>query len=257
MEGADVIQLMNTQQIIARTFRLYGRHLASLVLVALGPHVALLLAVLFFEKLSSDPMTLNVLTMFATVVMNAVALAAITVAVALAATAQAPSVGAVYRLLRGRNPLALVLAYLITVIATSVAFVPVLAGLMAGGLMVIVTPIMIIPGLVLGGLFAATIPVIVLERRSALAGIARSMGLMRRDLTKATAIFAFVLLISGFLPMGFHLTVGLGPLSPLLNTVLGSALLPLAYTANVLLYFSARAGEGYTAELLAGEMQGR
>ena len=256
MEGTDIIQPMNTQQIIAGAFRLYGRHLAPLVLVALVPHVALLLVFFIFENVSSDPMTLNLLTMFATVVMNAVALAAITVAVALAASVEAPTVGVVYRLLVARNLIALVLAYLITVVATSVAFVPVLAGLLAGGLMVITVPIMCIPGLVLGGLFAATIPVIVLERRSALAAIARSMGLMRRDLTKATAIFAFVLLISGLLPMGFHLTVGFGPLSPLLNTVLGAALLPLAYTANVLLYFSARAGEGYSPEALAGEVQG-
>lgn len=254
MTDPDVLQPMNTAEIISRTFRLYINHLAALVLVALIPHIAFLVVYTVVENTTEDVIALNLLTMFATILMNAIALGAITISIALATAVDPPTVGTVYRLLGRRSLISLVVAYLLTVFITSIAFMPVIASMLRGGAMLFTIPIMLIPGLVLGGLFTTTIPVIVLERRSALSAIVRSMGLMRRDLAKSVAIFTFILLISGFLPMAFHLTIGLGPLSPLLNAVLGSALLPLAYTANVLLYFSARSREGYSPEVLAEEL---
>jgi hypothetical protein len=50
--------------------------------------------------------------------------------------------------------------------------------------------------------------------------------------------------------------VGPGPFSPLLGALIGAITLPLAYSANVVLYLSARSGEGYTQEMLATELAG-
>ena len=256
MADTDLLRPMTTQEIIGGTFRMYGSHLAVLVIVALFPHLGFLVAYSIFEQLTADLITLNLLTMFSTVLMNAVALGAITIAVALATAQTAPTVGVVYRLLARRNLMSLVVAYLITVLLTSFSFIPVIGLMLRGGGLIFAIPVMMIPGLVLGGLFTVTIPVIVLEGRSSLAAIGRSVRLVRKELPKAAAVFTFILLISGLLPMAFHLTVGLGPLSPLLNTILGSALLPLAYSANVLLYFSSRAAEGYSAEELTKAVLG-
>ena len=98
-----------------------------------------------------------------------------------------------------------------------------------------------VPTLVLGGYLALTIPVIVLESLPPMEAVRRSVFLMRQELMKGVAIFGFVVLISGVLPLGLQLIVGSGPLTPLLAAIVGSVTLPLAYTANVLLYFTVRA----------------
>ncbi|MEE8555457.1 MAG: hypothetical protein V3T00_06325, partial [bacterium] len=70
------------------------------------------------------------------------------------------------------------------------------------------------------------------------------------------AVFAFVIVVSGLLPLLFHLIVGPGPYSPLLSAIAGAVTLPLAYTASVVLYLSLRSLEGYTPEQLEAELTG-
>ena len=180
------------------------------------------------------------LLLVVTIVAKAVTLSAITSVVAGAALGFTPTLIQTYSLAL-RNKLAwVIVANVLTALLTSMGLL-----------------FFIFPGLILGAYMAATVPVIVLESRNPFQAIARSFALMRPDLPKAIAIFAFIILISEALPLMFHLMLGIGPLSPVLGAVLGAVTLPLAYTANAILYFSVRSGEGYTTENLDQDLRSR
>lgn len=235
--NASVVRTMGTAEIIRESLSLYKNHLAALVIIAALPHAALLLLDMMLVAIGLPPAGLMLTVMVATVVMNAVALTAITLAVAAAVTGEPLGVRAIYARVGRSRLTSIVIAYTIIVMLTSTGFM-----------------LLVLPGLLLGGLFAPTIPAIVLERLPPLSAINRAVKLIKGEIPKGMAIFAFIVLISAMIPLLFHLLVGFGPLSPLLNAVLGSALLPLAYTANVVLYLSVRAAEGYSAEQLTADL---
>lgn len=228
-----VVRSLSTAEIIGSAFQVYRDNLTGLVLVAAVPHAVLLLADTLLVSMGMDPQALLLAVMVLTMVMNAVALGALTLAATTAMLGQPVDLAVVYGRLKHTRFLSILVAYFVTTMLVSTGFV-----------------LLILPGLILGGLFILTMPIVVLEGTSPVAAITRSMQLVRKDLMQAVAVFAFIILVSVLAPLVLQLIAGFGPLSPLLNAVLGAALLPLAYTANVLLYLSARAGEGFTDQQL-------
>ena len=79
----------------------------------------------------------------------------------------------------------------------------------------------------------------------------------KRGGKETSTVYAFVVLISGVLPLLVQVVVGGGTFAPLLGAIVGSVTLPLAYTANVMLYFSVRAKTGYDAAQLESDLSDR
>ena len=238
LPSAKLLREMTTAEVIASAFRLYRDHLANLVLIALIPHFVLLALDLVLRDAGLEPAQVLSVLLLATAVLNAIVLAAMTHAIGHAVLGESPGVLESYKGAFSRSLVAIVTAYLI------------IWGLVTLGFLLFV-----LPGLMVGGLLLPTVPVIVLERRTSLQALARALRMMRPVLSRATAVFSFVILISGVLPLGFHLLIGAGPFSPLLGAILGAVTLPLAYAANVTLYFSERSKEGYTGRDLAYDLQ--
>ncbi|MBI4083581.1 MAG: hypothetical protein HY423_13330 [Candidatus Lambdaproteobacteria bacterium] len=234
----DVFRPMTAGEIIGQSFQLYKAHLAALVTIALLPNAVALLFEVALQAAAVAPAATLALLLLGTAILHGVALAAITHAVAIAVRGGEPTVGEVYgRTFRGRLP-GVVATYALSALLTS-------AGLLA----------LIVPGVILGGLLAPVIPIYIVERQRPFAAISRSLALMREALPKGMLIFLFVLTISGVLPVGLQLLVGLGPLTPLLGAVIGALVLPLAYTTNVLLYLTQRAAEGAERRQLEAELE--
>ncbi|MCZ6629456.1 MAG: hypothetical protein O7E56_14635 [SAR324 cluster bacterium] len=251
-----LIRPMAAAEIIASAFRLFQQHVALLVLIALIPQVVLvLMEYLLREIFASSPGFLFAVVLVI-IIMNAVALSAITIAVAGAVLGFPPTVLQTYSLTLRNNLFSVVAAYVMTALIISVGFTLVFAPALIFG----PGPAMvfgIIPTLVLGGFLALTIPMIVLESLGPMRAITRSFAMMREELMKGVTVFGFVILISGILPLLFQFVVGGGPFAPILGAVIGSVTLPLAYTANVMLYFAMRAKEGYTEEQLEQDLTRR
>jgi uncharacterized membrane protein YesL len=235
---ANLLREMTTAEVIASAFRLYRDHLASLVLIALIPHMVLLALNLILADAGLDPAQVLTVLLFATAILNAIVLAAMTNAIGHAALGASPGLVESYRGAFSRSLVGIITAYL-----------------MIWGLVTLGFLLLVLPGLVVGGLLLPTVPTIVLERRRSFQALSRAFRMMRPQMAKATAVFSFVILISGVLPLGFHLMIGTGPFSPLLGAILGAVTLPLAYAANVVLYLSERSKEGYTARDLSRELQ--
>ena len=233
----ELLRELSTREVIAAAFRLYRNHLADLVWIALLAHLALLALSFLVAAAGVEPQAVVALLLLATVVFNALVLAAMTFAIGRAVLGEMPGPLEAYRGAFGRSLLSIIAAYF-------VIWAVVTAGLL----------LFILPGLLAGGLLLPTVPAIVLEKLTPLQALARAFRMMRPMLLKAAGVFSFVLLISGALPLLFHLIVGLGPFSPLLGAIVGAVTLPLAYCANVVLYLSARSGEGYGRDRLAAEL---
>lgn len=234
------LQPQSPGEIVLNAVRVYRDHLRLLVLVALFPHLALLgIELLVLAPVGPTP-TAFVLVMLATVVMNGIALAAITLSIGRCLLGPEPTVAETYRDTFRGNLVAVVLAYLVTAVLVS-------AGIM----------FLVVPGILIGALFAPSIPLIVVERRGALDGLVRSIRLMQGQLLKGIVVFSFFILVAGFLPLLLLLVQGgaaMGPLTPLLSAIIGSVTLPLGYAANVLLYFSLRAADAAAVEALEAEL---
>lgn len=268
------IQPMPTAEIIATAFHLFKRNLALLVIISAVSQVVLLALLYGLRGLLPEPAEIQVeagtgemnilpaiqlmaATALANAVMNAVAFSAITAAVAGAALGFPPTVLQTYVLTFRNRLIWVVLAYVIAVIMISTAFGVVffMSALILGpGLAMIMS---FLPALVLGSYLSLTVPVIVLESRPPLQAIGRSVAMMREELPKGMAVFGFVILISGILPLIIQLVIGPGPFLPLLGAAIVSVTLPLAFTTNVILYFAVRAKEGYSAELLEADLAER
>jgi hypothetical protein len=236
--AASFLRELTTAEVIGAAFRLYRDHLASLVLIALIPHFIILVLELLLSGAGVEPPLEVAALLSATVVLNAVLLAAMTRAIGTAVLGGAPGVAESYRGTLSRSLASILAAYLLVAILATAGFL-----------------LFVIPGLVIGGLLLPTVPAIVLEGRTALPALARAFGLMRPSVARATAVFSFVILVSAVLPLGILLLIPLGPFSPLLSAILGAATLPLAYSANVVLYLSARSREGYVARDLSRELE--
>ena len=228
---------LTAQEVVAASFRLYRDHFASLVGMALVPYLGLLLLDLAISAAGIDPQVALGIVLAATTVVNALVLAAMTYAIGRAVLGEMPGPLEAYRGGFGRGLFAIVAAYLVIWALVTLGFL-----------------LFMLPGLVIGGLLLPTVPAIVLEKLPPAQALARAYRMMRPMALKATGIFSFVVLISGVLPLLFHMIVGFGPFSPLLGAILGAVTLPLAYCANVVLYLSARSGEGYGRDRLAAEL---
>jgi hypothetical protein len=227
---------MSAGEIIVSALRVYRDHFRLLVLVALFPHLVLLALETLLTLGGKPSAPAFVMVLLATVVMNAVALAALTLAIGRATLGQEPGLAEVYaQTLRSGLP-SVVVAYLITAVLVS-------AGMM----------MLVLPGVILGSLFAPTVPIIVLERRGTVDGLARSVALMKAEWIKGTVVFSFFILVAGFLPLFLLLmqgSIAMGPFTPLLGAIVGAVTLPLGFAANVLLYFSLRAEDTEAAAQL-------
>lgn len=250
------IRPMSVAEILAQAMRLFQQNLILLVMVTFLPQAVLLgVEFLISDVVARRPEFIFVV-IGAVVVMNAVALSAITVAVAGATIGFPPTILQTYSLTLHNKLPWVVMAYIATAIITmlgfALAFTPALVLGFVPALM-----LGFVPTLVLGGYLAITIPAIVLESLPPFQAIARSFGLMREELAKGIAVFGFVVVISGVLPLIVQLLVGGGRFAPLLGAVVGSVTLPLAYTANVILYFSVRAKTGYDVAQLESDLADR
>ena len=232
------LHAMTAGEIVVAGLRVYRDHFRLLMLVALLPHLALLALELLLMAAGAGGDGALLAVLAATVVANAIALAALTVATGRAVQGQEPSLVEVYAQTARSRLGAVVLAYLATALVVSVGML-----------------LLIVPGIALGALFAPVVPAIVLERLGALEGIARSVRLMRPHWLKGMVVFSWFILVAGFLPLYLlflQVRMGTGPLTPLLSAIIGSVTLPLGFTSHVVLYVSLRADEaGAEAQLAA------
>lgn len=247
---------MTVAEILSHSARLFQQNLALLVMVTLLPQAILLLVETLVGDIIKEYPQVLLLIITMVIIMNAVALSAITTAVVGCVLGYPPTLRQTYSLTFRNKLLWVVMAYvataLISTVGFSIVFVP---SLMLG--LVPALFLGFVPTLVLGGYLAVTIPVIVLESLPPFMAIARSFNMMREELAKGIAVFGFVVLISGVLPLLFQVAVSGGKFAPLLGTLVGSVTLPLAYTATVLLYLTVRAREGYDLEKLGEDIARR
>lgn len=232
-----LLRPMTSPEVIAAAFRLYRDHLAVLVMIALLPHLVLVGLGYLLEGSGLAPGAALAVLMGITVVLNGIVLAAMTHALGASVLGRAPTVAEAYRHALGRRVVTVIVTYLVMWVIITLGFF-----------------MLIVPGFIIGGLFLPAVPAVVLEGEGPFPALWRSVELMRERLLQGTGLFAFIILVSGVLPLLFQALVGAGPLSPLLSAVLGAVTLPLAYGANVLFYFSLRAREGYAPEQLEREL---
>jgi hypothetical protein len=235
------LQPMSAGDIVRNALRVYRDHFRLLVMVALLPHLVLLVLETLLLAPGEPGDAAFALLLLGTAVVNAVALTAITVAIGRALLGPEPGLLEVYGQTVQSRLAAVVVAYLITAVLVS-------AGMVA----------LLIPGIVIGAVFAPSIPIIVVERRGPADGLAQSVRMMRGEWVKGAVVFSFFILVSGFLPLLLLLAqsaVAIGPFTPLLGAVLGAITLPLGFAANVLLYFSLRSRDEAAAQQLEAELK--
>lgn len=223
------LQPQGALEIIQSGLRLFRDNLAALVMVALVPHLVLLVVeyVVLIGGESGGPL---MFLLVITVLMNGVALTALTLAICRAILGEEPSVADIYGRLMQVNTLGVIGVYIIT------------AFIVSGGFMLLV-----VPGVIFGALLAPAVTILLVERKRLFPTLARSFELMRGEILRGVAVFAWFIVVAGLLP-GLLVLAGsgmaMGPLSPLLGAVLGALTLPLGFAPSVLLYFSRRAQEG-------------
>jgi hypothetical protein len=234
---------LTTGEIVRETFRFYGTTLATVVSLALIAHLPLL----FLTGIASggappDPLPAMALLAL-TLLLIGIVVNAIYLALLAAAAGRTEGVVRCLRWSMGRPTGTVLLGYMVTNLVTHLGLL-----------------LFIVPGLLAGGLLAVTVPAVVIEKKGLFAAIARSVALLRQDWLKGIGVFAFGMFFSELLPfqllLAMQMWVGRGPFSPVLTALLAAITMPLALTANLLLYLSQRAGEraGSTAEALRAEL---
>jgi hypothetical protein len=239
--AASDLHEMTLSEIVTAALRLYGDTVLPAVPIALAANLPLLLVSgLSLEPGSSSPAALAG-TLAVIVVATGLAVSAITRVLLGAAAGTPVAARTLPRLTVRRSLISVTLAYALTSFLAN-------AGLL----------MLVLPGLLLGGLCAATLPAVLVERLTTLPAMGRSLALMRVDLLKAMAAFAFGVLISELLPVGLMLAlqvaVGPSPFSPLLAVMMNGLTLPVALAVNVTLYSSARMAQGMAPEALQSEL---
>lgn len=245
---------MTAIEIIGNAFRVYREHFALLVMVALVPHLVLLM--LDTVLLLPGPPAPGVMMILglATLVTNGIALAAIAVAICRSIVGQELGFARTYAFTFRENVLGVVVAVLTPTLLVSALAVP---ALLTGAVPVLL-PLLVLVALAVGALLAPTIPIIIVEHKGAFEAMARSIVMMRRELLKGVAVFSFFIAITGLLPLflfWIQAGIGMGPFTPLLSIIIASVTLPLGFAANVLLYFSLRAEGGFGMEQLQAELE--
>lgn len=255
-ETAPYLKPMKAGEILLQAFRLYRDHLALLVTVSLLPLLPLVPLAMLLPIASEEgviPTRMLVLAMVNGVIYGLV-LAAIATAICRIAVGESPSILDVFYITLRRKPTSVVLAFLAINFAVSLVFFP---SLVVGQLVFAI--LNMIPALIAGGLLMPAIPAIVVERRSTIGGLARSIALARREWPKAAAVFAYfvlVVIVVPFVLLTFQASLGIGPFLHLLGAIIGAATLPLGFSAVVLLYFSLRSTDQTERELLLADLMG-
>ncbi|HSG20807.1 MAG TPA: hypothetical protein VLA31_08570, partial [Burkholderiaceae bacterium] len=184
-----------------------------------------------------------------TVMLNGLALTALTHAVCRAVIGHEPSVREVYRdTLRGR----IVPPILVYLLLNFLVSFPLSPGLLLGNAMLFMLGLF--PALFAGALFFPALPASVVEWRGTISALGRSVSLVKGKLPLGVAAFGYYVFITVFLPtliLSIQLTAGIGPLTPLLFALISSVTLPLGYAAPMLVYLSRIAEEGATPTNLA------
>ncbi|MDH4224511.1 MAG: hypothetical protein OEW12_02565, partial [Deltaproteobacteria bacterium] len=112
-------------------------------------------------------------------------------------------------------------------------------GMLSGLLMAV----FMVPGLMVGGMLTPAVPIAALEQISPMAAIQRSLRLMRPRLPLGMAVFGFFVAVGAIIPLGVISLAGVGPYTPLLGVILQAVTMPLAFGANLYLYYRLRANE--------------
>jgi hypothetical protein len=229
---------------------LYGATVVPAVPLALALNLPLLLlGALPLEPDAGSPAGLAA-ALLLVLVCSGFAVSAVTRVLLGAAAGTPVPLGSLLRVTLRRSLVTVTLTFAVTSLLSNVGLLGFLFNL---GLLVLV-----LPGLILGGLFAAAVPAVLVERRSSLSAMGRSARLMRQDLLKAMAAFAFGVLASELLPLGLLLALqsvaGPSPFSPLLAVMINGLTLPLALAVGVTLYCAARAADGTAPDALRAEL---
>ena len=240
--AAPDLRELSLPEIVSTALRLYGETVLPAVPIALAANLPLLLVSgLSLEPGVSAPGELAG-TLAVILVSAGLAVSAITRVLLGAAAGTPVPAAALPRLTVRRSLISITLAYAATSFVAN-------AGLL----------MLVLPGLLLGGLFAATLPAVLMERRATFSAMGRSIALMRTDLLKAMAGFAFGVLISELVPLGLLLALqvatGPSPFSPLLAVTINGLTLPVALAVHVALYCSARVTQGTPPEALLAELK--
>ena len=237
----NLFRSMSAAEIIRESARIFASHFPLMIVISLVPHLALLGLETLFNAASLGQGALLIF-LLVTLVVNAFTHSAITAAVTLIAVGRSPGFTQVYQIAWQENFFGVVVGYLLSALV-------VFLGLL----------VLIVPGVVFGGLLAPLIPIILLEGKPAHVALSRSFDLVRGDLMRGIAVFLYFLLVSGLLPLTvlmIQVNQGYGALSPLLGTIVAAVTLPLAYSANVVLYFSTAGEQGLTVEKLLASLTG-
>lgn len=229
MERPD-FRALTLGEIIRRTFRLYGETLSTVVILALIAHLPLIpLSGMISEETLPDPFAALALLVVILVV-TGVVVHAVYLALVSSMMGRPLGIGPALRWSLQRSSVAVMLGYMLTNLVSHVGLL-----------------LFIFPGLIAGGLLSISLPAIVIERKGVFAGMARSLRLLRQDWAKGIGVFAFGTVVSELIPLqvliALQLWAGRSPFSPVLAALLAAITLPLALTANLVLYLSLRAGE--------------
>lgn len=253
------LRTLTVPEIIAGTFRLYKENLATLVILALIPHILMLLISLGItlpEKLEPGVIPKGILISgLLHALLYAFTLTALTVAITRMALGREQMVLGVFGAALKRPILRVMLVYMLTMFVLAFFITP---GLASGSVFAIVVGL--IPALWLGGFFSPVVPVIIIERRGIFASYFRAVLLLRGEFMKSVFIFSFFMAVSTVFPllvMLMQIPYVESPLTPVLGALVGSLTLPLGYTAIVLLFLSLRGGQHATTEQIGDELDGK
>ena len=231
-------------QVILSALSIYRDHMALLVMTAAGPHLGSMLVEYLISFLGEPAGGVMVLGVMINSVLNALALAALTVAITHSLFGREPMLGTILASTMNSGLLQVILAYIFSVMVIS-------AGLM----------VFLVPGILIGAVLSVVIPVVVVERLKFIPAVQRSVEMIRQGggMLLGVPVFLFYLLVSGIVPflvllMQVEPGEAMAPLTPLLVAAVGSATLPLGFSANVALYLSLRAREGGTEQQILSDL---
>ena len=238
---AQEFRTVSLTDLLRRALRMYYDTLVPAVPIALALNLPLLvIGALPMEAEEGSPWLLS-LVLVLVLICSGIAVSSITRILISNACGILVPFGTLVKLTFRRSLIAMILGFAITSFLSNL------------GLLVFV-----LPGLLAGGLFAVTLPAILVERRSALSALVRSVSLMRMDIFKAMAAFSFGTIASELVPLGIMLglqsAVGPSPFSPLLAVLINGITLPIALSVGVALYESARMSEGLQKESVRREL---
>ena len=236
-------------EIYSQAFALLKNHLSSLVMISVFPLLFSMLADMTLETLEMEPRQVVLAGLPLMVLVNGFLMNAFVKAVEEFHRERDPSLGEVYS--KAFSGLGRVIwTYLAATFLTMMAFMPmvipmVMSGGAGGGGMLsgLLMAVFMVPGLMVGGMLTPAVPIAALEQISPMAAIQRSLRLMRPRLPLGMAVFGFFVAVGAIIPLGVISVAGVGPYTPLLGVILQAVTMPLAFGANLYLYYRLRVHE--------------